>query len=365
MEKMIKGIYIHIPFCKKKCNYCAFCSFELLKHKEIYIKSLLNEIKHFYRGERVKTLYFGGGTPYLLNVNELAQIISCFNYQTDPEITLELNPAEVDKKKLKELKNLGVNRLSVGVQSFCNDFLKTIGRNHTKKDIITTIDKIKDCNYKNISVDLMYGLPNQSQEDFNNDLMQLLNLNINHVSLYGLKIEPGTYFYKNPPKNLPSLDLQAGMYKNAIQILNDKFIHYEFSNFSTNEQFISQHNCLYWNNENYYGFGLSAAGYIDNKRYTNTYNLKKYLNNPIEKEFQVLSKEQMIEEEVFLGLRLLKGLDFTKINKKFDIDIYNYYKKEFDKFLSYKLLEKTQNGVKLTLKGILVSNEVLCEFIRT
>lgn len=361
---MIKGIYIHIPFCKKKCNYCAFCSFEQFKYKEQYVKSLLNEIKHFYKKEQVKTLYFGGGTPYLLNVNDFEKILSCFNLSNDTETTLELNPNDINQEKLKTLKSLGFNRLSIGVQSFCNETLKIIGRNHSKKDIYTAIEKIKNCNYKNISIDLMYGLPNQTIEAFEADLKKALALDIEHISLYGLKIEQGTYFYKNPPKNLPNLDLQAKMYENALTLLKEKFIHYEFSNFAKKQKFISSHNCLYWNNENYYGFGLSAAGYIDNKRYNNTCNLKKYFNNPLEKNYTILTKEQMIEEEVFLGLRLIKGLDFSKINKKFNINIEQYYKKEFDKFLSLNLLKKTKKGIQLTKKGVLVSNEVLCEFIK-
>ena len=154
------------------------------------------------------------------------------------------------------------------------------------------------------------------------------------------------------------------MYEIAIEKLKEKYIHYEFSNFAKNENYFSKHNSAYWHCENYYGFGVSASGYIENKRYTNTFNLKDYINNPYKKEYEILSKENKIEEEIFLGLRLTKGIDFLKINSKYNINIYEIYKKEFEKFLALNLMEKTKKGVKLTQKGILLSNEVLCEFIK-
>ncbi|MBR5303716.1 MAG: radical SAM family heme chaperone HemW [Candidatus Gastranaerophilales bacterium] len=360
---MINCVYIHIPFCEKKCNYCSFCSFSLLKKKNIYLEALLREIKYFYKKEELKTLYFGGGTPSLLEVEDIEKIIKCFNLKENAEVTLELNPHNINLEKLKNLKKTKVNRLSVGVQNFDDEILKVIGRTHTSIEIFDTLKNIELAGFNNFSIDLMYGLPNQTIKNWQKTLDVAIQTNAKHISLYGLKIEDGTYFSKHPPKSLPSQDLQAKMYEIAIEKLSKNFTHYEFSNFAINENYISQHNSAYWNCEKYYGFGLSASGYIKNKRYTNTFNFNEYIKNPIQKEYEILSKEEQIEEEIFLGLRLTKGIDFNYINQKFNIDTYKKYKKEFDKYLAQKLMEKTKNGIKLTTKGILLSNEILCDFI--
>lgn len=360
---MINCVYIHIPFCERKCKYCAFCSFSLLKKEDIYIESLIKEVKFLYKNENLKTIYFGGGTPSLLKLQNIKQVLDCFNYSSDTEITLELNPHNVDFEKLKAYKDLGINRLSVGLQSFDDEILFEIGRNHNSKEIYETLENIKKVGFKNYSIDLMYGLPNQTLEQWKKTLDIALDVDANHISLYGLKIEDGTYYSKNLPQNLPSLDEQATMYEVAIEKLSSKYIHYEFSNFAKSEKYFSRHNSCYWQCENYYGFGLSASGYIDNNRYTNTYNFIDYIKNPTIKKYETLTLQEKIEEEIFLGLRLIKGIDFNYINQKFNINIYQKYKKEFDKYLNLNLMEKTPNGVKLTTKGILLSNEILCDFV--
>ena len=361
---MINCVYIHIPFCEKKCKYCSFCSFSLLKIKDEYINALIKEIKFFYKNEDLKTIYFGGGTPSLLDINDIKKILENFNFNSKTEITIEINPHNISKEKLIAYKNLGINRISVGVQSFDNKILNTIGRNHTTNEALDVINMIKNVGFDNFSIDLIYGLPNQTIKNWQDTLDIALNINPAHISLYGLKIEKGSYFYKYPPKNLPNDEMQAKMYKIAINKLKQKYIHYEFSNFAKNENYYSRHNSSYWECKNYYGFGLSASGYVENKRYTNTFNFREYLKNPLKKEYEILNKENMIEEEIFLGLRLTKGIDFNKINNKYNIDIYKIYKNEFEKFLNLNLMEKTQNGVKLSQKGILLSNEILCEFIK-
>ena len=360
---MINCVYIHIPFCEKKCNYCSFCSFDLIKKKDIYLEALLKEVKYLYKNELLKTLYFGGGTPSLLEVDEIKKIINCFNLDNKTEITLELNPHNVSFEKLKQLKKIGINRLSIGVQNFNDEILKKIGRTHNSAEIFETLKNIELAGFDNFSIDLMYGLPNQTLDNWKKTLDIALETKAKHISLYGLKIEDGTYFARNLPKNLPTQDEQAQMYEFAIEKLSKKFTHYEFSNFALNEDYFSKHNSAYWMCENYYGFGLSASGYIDNKRYTNTFNFIDYIRNPIAKEYETLSKQAQIEEEIFLGLRLIKGIDFNYINQKFNIDIYKKYQKEFDKNLVQGLMQKTKNGVKLTTKGILLSNEILCDFI--
>lgn len=360
---MINCVYFHIPFCEKKCKYCAFCSFQLLKKEDEYINALLSEVKYFYKNEPLKTIYFGGGTPSLLKIENIEKILKLLKFNKDTEITLELNPHNINYKKLKAYKDLGINRLSVGVQSFDDEILFEIGRTHNSKEIFKTIENIEKTGFENYSIDLMYGLINQDLKNWEKTLDIALELNVKHISLYGLKIENGTYYSKNLPKNLPTQDEQADMYQLAIEKLSNKFIHYEFSNFAKNEKYFSKHNSAYWMCQKYYGFGLSASGYIDNRRYTNTFNFSEYIKNPLKKQYEILSNENKIEEEIFLGLRLIKGIDFNKINKKFNIDIYKKYKKEFDKNIELGLMEKTDNGVKLTLRGIMLSNELLCDFI--
>ena len=360
---MINCVYLHIPFCEKKCNYCAFCSYATLKNKDEYVSSLLKEIKFHYKNNYLKTIYFGGGTPSLLDKPDIEQILNCFNYDKNTEVTLEANPNSLDKNKLMFYKSIGINRLSLGVQSFNDDILSLIGRCHSSKDIYRTIEDIKNLEFDNFSIDLMYGLPSQNLEDWKKTLLKALEINPPHISLYGLKIEKGTVFYKYPPENLPDDDIQSKMYNLAIEILADKYFHYEFSNFALNNNYISKHNTNYWKRGNYFGFGLSASGFIDNKRYTNTFNLKEYNLNPTEKKYEILSKQNQIEEEIFLGLRLSEGINFNQINKKYNIDIYKKYSKIFEKYLKDGYFIKTDNGIKFSKKGILVSNEILCEFI--
>lgn len=360
---MVNCVYIHIPFCEKKCKYCAFCSFELLSTKDEYIEALLEEINYFYKKEKLNTLYLGGGTPSLLDSKDIEKILERFNFKSNYEITLELNPNLITLNKLEELKSMGVNRFSTGVQSFDDETLKELGRTHSKKEIIKTLNLFNKVQIDNYSIDLMYGLPNQTLDKWIETLEYALNFDIKHISLYGLLIEKGTYFNKFPPKNLPDSDLQAKMYEAAIEILNKRFIHYEFSNFAKNEEYYSKHNLAYWKRKNYYGFGLSASGFIENKRYTNTYNLKKYIQNPIEKNFEILTTQQEIEEEIFLNLRTIYGLNIKEINKKYNIDIRDKYKKEFNKFIKEGFLNEKDNIIKFSKKGILLSNEVLCEFI--
>ncbi|MBQ8476267.1 radical SAM family heme chaperone HemW, partial [bacterium] len=223
MKKMINCTYLHIPFCKTKCHYCAFCSFPLLRAKDKYIEGLIKEIKYFYKNEYQKTIYFGGGTPSLLDIEDVEKILSYFNFDYNTSITFELNPENAQSDYLLALKNLGINRISLGVQSFDDEILKLLNRCHTSSSAMSAIDNIKKAGFDNISIDLMYGLPNQNEKIWLNTLNKALELDLAHISLYGLKIEKGTKFYSKMPDNLPSLDTQADMYKNAISLLNKKY----------------------------------------------------------------------------------------------------------------------------------------------
>ena len=360
---MINCVYIHIPFCEKKCNYCAFCSYNALKFKDEYICALLKEIKFHYKNNYVKTIYFGGGTPSLLEISDIEKILSYFNFDKNTEITLEANPNGINKTKLIGYMKAGINRLSLGVQSFDDNLLAAIGRVHNNFCTLKAIDEIQNTGFENFSIDLMYGLPSQTLKTWTDTLNKAFEINPKHISLYGLKIEEGTKFYKFPPKNLPDDEIQAKMYNLAIEMLKEKYFHYEFSNFAKSHAYISKHNINYWKRGEYYGFGLSASGFIDNKRYTNTSNFKKYILNPVEKKYEQITKSVAVEEEIYLGLRLFEGIDFNKINLKYNTDVYKKYKKIFDKYLFEGFLEETKTGVRFSKKGILVSNEILCEFI--
>jgi len=359
---MTTSAYIHIPFCRQKCNYCSFISFAKPELIEKYMISLNKEIQHFYKGEELKTLYLGGGTPSLLKSEQVGKIISNFKIAHGAEVTMELNPEGVNEEYLKEIKSLGVNRLSIGCQSFDAEILKVIGRKHSPSDVEFVVKTAQDTGFDNISLDFIYGLPGQSEESFISDLEFAKTLNIQHISLYGLKIEEGCYFYKNPPENIADEDAQANMYLKAVATLSD-FEHYEISNFCL-ENFHSRHNLNYWNNENYYGFGTAAHGYEIQTRYSNKTNLSDYIENPFEKEFEnKLTAQERLEEEIFLGFRKTQGINSTQINKKFGIDFDEKYEKILSKYLKTNHLKKTDCGYALTLEGILVSNLILSEFL--
>ena len=361
---MTKSAYIHIPFCKQKCNYCSFISFPVPEMIDSYLSALCKEIKHLYNNELLNTLYFGGGTPSLLSPEEFKNIIGLFNLSENAEVTGELNPENLDCEYLKKLKSAGINRLSIGCQTFDDNILKLIGRKHSGDKVKDVVKLAQDIGFDNISLDFIYGLPEQSVKMFENDLITAINLGVQHISLYGLKIEKGCYFYSHYPNNLPDDDTQAEMYLKAINTLcTNGFEHYEISNFSK-KNYSSKHNLNYWNNENYYGFGVAAHGYIDNQRYSNPISLKDYINNPVVyKELKTLTIQEQLEEEIFLGFRKLQGINTELINKKFKIDFELKYKSVLDKYISTNHLEKTENGYKFTNTGILVSNYILADFL--
>lgn len=362
---MTKNVYIHIPFCKSKCKYCSFISFPALDLKERYLDSLRREIVSSYRHEKLDTLYFGGGTPSLLNAVEFKRLLDLFEFDKNTEVTVELNPETITLEYLMQLKDLGVNRLSFGCQSFDDDILNIIGRRHTSSDVENAVKIAEDCGFTNVSLDFIYGLPSQTIKGFSDDLEHALSLGVQHISLYGLKIDEGCYFYKHIPENLPDDDMQADMYLKAIGIMkNNGFEHYEISNFSK-PGYNSRHNLHYWDNGNYYGFGLAAHGYDDGTRYFNTSDLSDYIKNPlVHKGEHKLTKQEQLEEEIFLGFRKMSGINVEEINRKFGIDFSKKYAQTLDKYLSYKYLSETNTGFKLTDSGILISNVILSDFLQ-
>lgn len=355
----MKNVYIHIPFCKSKCKYCSFVSYPRLDIKEKYLEALTKEIQTRYMGETLETLYFGGGTPSTLTPDELNNLISLFNIDKNTEITAELNPETVTFEYLKQIK---VNRLSFGCQTFDDKILKLIGRRHNAKDVENAVKSAQKAGFDNISLDFIYGLPEQTIEGFKHDLEHAVSLGIQHISLYGLKIDEDCYFYKNPPANLPDEDTQADMYLTAIKTLKN-FEHYEISNFSK-KGYNSRHNLNYWKNNSYYGFGIASHGYENRTRYFNTSDLDEYINNPaLHKSEHKLTPQEQLEEEIFLGFRKMEGINIEKINKKFNIDFRKKYANTIDKYISYKYLSETNTGFKLTTEGILISNVILSEFL--
>jgi oxygen-independent coproporphyrinogen-3 oxidase len=361
---MVKAAYIHIPFCKSKCHYCSFVSFCKLDLKQEYVKSLCCEIQHFYENEVLNTIYFGGGTPSTLTIPEISRILRLLNFNEQTEITIEVNPDDVEYDYILALYDLGINRISLGCQTFDNEILRQINRRHTSEQVVHAVNLIKNVGFKNVSLDFIYGLPEQSIQMFLDDLEKAVDLEIEHISLYGLKLDEGCYFVQNPPKNLPDDDIQADMYINAVNLLEGLgFEHYEVSNFSK-FGFNSRHNLTYWNNQEYYGFGVGANGYKNGVRYANVDSIEKYLvDNLTKKSSTILTKQEKLEEEIFLGLRKMAGINISQINLKYGIDFCEKYREILKKYEGLKLLEKTDVGYKFTLQGVMVSNVILADFI--
>ncbi len=361
---MIEHCYIHIPFCLRKCNYCSFVSGEDVTKKDIYLSALKKEIKRIYKKDILKTLYIGGGTPSLLESRDIEGIVQLFSFEPSAEITLEANPETVTESKFKAYRDIGINRISLGVQTFNSDTLKLIGRKHEEKDIYNAAQVIKSAGFSNISIDLIYGLPSQTAHDFKSDLKKAVDLGIKHISTYGLKIEENSFFGKNPPSNLPDDDIQAQIYLMSCEFLKENgFEHYEISSFSKKNYF-SQHNTAYWKNKNYYGFGLNASGYEENLRYKNISDFEKYTKNPLLKEEETtLTGKEILEEEIFLALRLKEGVNIEEINKKFGIDFEEKYAYVIKKYEKTGLLKIKKNHCFLTEAGFLLSNNIMCEFI--
>lgn len=351
---MIKNAYIHIPFCKSKCKYCVFNSIINFKHIDEYLNALKDQILVEYQGEKLNTLYFGGGTPSLIPPEKIKEIINLFNFEKNAEITIECNPEDNNF--------YDVNRISLGCQTFNDKLLNLIGRRHNGENIVNTVKNFQNYGIKNINLDFIYGLPLQNEKIFTDDLKRAIDLNVPHVSFYGLKIEEGSYFYKFPPENLPDLDFQADMYLKAMEILeNNNYKHYEISNFAK-EGFESKHNLNYWNNNYYYGFGCGASGYKKGKRYQNESLIKKFIENPLSKDFEEeITPKKRLEEEIFLGLRKTEGINCKKIKEEYSVDFEKEYSPILNKYETY--FRKTPSGFALTVSGMMISNEILQEFI--
>lgn len=356
----MNSLYIHIPFCLKKCNYCAFVSFCVnLPQIEKYFDALQKELAH-KNPRNLKTLYIGGGTPSCVPIEFYRKIK--FDHTKEYEFTFEVNPKTVDKKYLQDLRTLGVNRLSIGVQSLDDKILTQIGRPHSAKDAIDCVKQAQEAGFDNISIDLIYGLPNQTMKIWRSTLTQALSLGVQHISTYGLKIEEGTPFGQNQPENLPDEDLCADMYLECVKTLtNAGFEHYEVSNFALNG-FESLHNSNYWQNNPYIACGIAAHGYEKGIRYENTTDLEKYLDTPLKPAKEIaLSKDDILAEAIFLGLRLKKGIDLDDFKARYSVDFKEKYAEQLAKFTDF--FEQNGNKISLTTEGFMLSNVILAEFL--
>ena len=359
---MVKSAYIHIPFCNNICSYCDFC--KLLYSKNFvkkYLDALEKEIPNNYKNEILDTIYVGGGTPSSLSVSELNKlfsIIKIFKLSKDYEFTFEVNIEDITEEKLEILKENKINRLSIGIESFNDKYLKYLGRNYTS-DIINEKVELAKKYFDNINVDLMYALKNESLDDLEEDIDKILKLDIKHISCYSLIIEKNTKLYIDNTKYI-SDDLDSDMYDLIDKKLENKYHRYEVSNYSITS-YESRHNLTYWKNNEYYGFGLGAAGYIDNIRYTNTRNLSKYISGSYERQNELLTKEDKIKYEFILGLRLTSGLNKDNFNKKYGININEI--EVIKELINKGLLIDDKINIYVPKKYFYVLNDILVNFV--
>ena len=355
----MKSIYIHIPYCKQKCLYCDFNSYSN-KEDTInkYFDALIEEIKS-YNIKELNTIYFGGGTPSFVDSKYIREIMSILPKAN--EVTLELNPGTVNKEKLAEYKNIGINRLSIGLQAIQNDILKEIGRIHTLNDFEEAFKLARSVGFDNINVDLMHGLPNQSVQDFKDSVDYLVKLGPDHISCYSLILHNDVF------KNLPTEEDERKMYYYAKEKLKESgYIHYEISNFAKSGK-ESKHNLVYWNQEEYVGVGAGASSYLNGERYTNVPSIEEYIKrinrgesvNIIEEK---QNSEDKLNEYMILKLRLIKGVNIKETNEKFKTDIVKKYEKSLEKLKKLGLIKIDEN-IYLTDKGLDLANIVWEEFV--
>ena len=369
----VTSAYIHIPFCVRICTYCDFNKYFIDKQPvDDYLDALIQEMQ-VKNNRELKTMYVGGGTPTALNIVQLERLLKAINqtFKISGEFSFEANPDELTFEKVNLLKRYGVNRISMGVQTFKPELLKILGRTHTSEDIYAAVDNARKVEIKSISLDLMYHLPNQSLEDFKESIDLALEIDIDHLSSYGLILEPKTQFYNMYRKGhlkLPNEDLGAHMYQHLMKrIEHSSFNQYEISNFSK-QGHESIHNKVYWLNEEYYGFGAGASGYVDGVRYTNLNPVNHYINamknnkKPILTQNKPTVKERM-EEEMFLGLRMNKGVNIERFNKKFDVPLNKIFGQTITYLIHRGLLKKEDQYIAMTKRGKVIGNEVFEAFL--
>lgn len=383
MNKKELGIYIHVPFCKSKCYYCDFVSFpNKINAVKAYINALKKEMEQFdVSNYNVTTIYIGGGTPSYIDAENIKQIFEILNKKLenndtriqDMEITIEINPGTATIEKLKTYKKLGINRISMGLQSTQDRLLKEIGRIHTYQEFLSTYKMARKVGFNNINVDLMIGLPTQNIEDIKQSLEEVVKLQPEHISVYSLIVEEGTVIEKrlnNEEIELPQEDVERRMYwyvKNYLELQG--YLQYEISNF-TKKGYGSKHNLNCWRQKEYIGFGVAAHSYIEDTRFGNIDNLEEYIKNIEENH---LEKNRIIEEKqtkedkekefMMLGFRKTEGISISEFKEKFIDNPLFVYHKELEKLVRQKLIEIDLDNIRLTSKGLDFANLVFEEFI--
>lgn len=388
MQEKELGIYIHIPFCKQKCYYCDFVSFSNKEgYIEKYVETVKREIDSYDLSKyNITTIYIGGGTPSRIPSEKIQEILEKIKQKIsknqtrweDIEITIELNPGTVDEEKIKKYKEIGINRLSIGLQSTNNKLLKEIGRIHTFEDFKNTYNLVKKVGFENINVDLMIGLPNQTISDVKESLNEIIKLNPTHVSVYSLIVEENTkmeQLINNKELQLPDEELERQMYwyvKNTLEL--NGYNHYEISNFAKKGK-ESKHNLNCWEQKEYIGLGLAAYSYLNGVRYGNTSNIEEYINvqdffNRSELEEsgirivdEVQSLEDKRKEYMLLGLRKIDGVSIQKFKEKFVENPIFLFRKELEKLVNEELIAIDGDCIRLTNKGLDLANIVWEEFV--
>lgn len=374
MLKIPTSAYVHIPFCTQICYYCDF-SKVFIKNQPVdaYLQALIHEFES-YKIEQLRTLYIGGGTPTAISAEQLDYLLSHLTKNLDlsqlEEFTIEANPGDLTPDKIAVLEKSAVNRISLGVQTFNDKQLKRIGRNHNEAQIYESIDSLKGAGFDNISIDLIYALPGQTMADVKENVAKAIALDIPHLSLYSLILEHHTVFMNKMRRgklNLPTEDLEADMFDYIIAKLESHgFEHYEISNF-TKPGRESRHNLMYWDNAEYYGVGAGASGYVDGVRYRNRGPIQHYLKgvaqgNPRLEE-EVLTKQEMMEEEFFLGLRKKEGVSISRFEEKFAENFSNCYGDIVEKLTRDGLVQVTDGRLRMTKKGLFLGDTVAEKFI--
>lgn len=389
MKKSL-GVYVHIPFCVRKCNYCDFlssnyCNNDVNQNKlaRDYVNALVREIE-IYSEElqeyKVQTIYIGGGTPSCIDSELIAMILEnieeLFDVSDSAEITIEVNPGTLLNNKARAYKNMGINRISMGLQSANNEELRILGRIHTYEEFLESYNLLRSVGFDNINIDVMSAIPNQSVESYIDTLNKVISLRPEHISSYSLIIEEGTYFYNIQDElKLVSEDDEREMYYKTKEILQNRgYERYEISNYAL-KGMESKHNSSYWTGVDYIGFGVGASSYLNGYRYDRIQDINKYIEvydklsnyliaeKNIECNKQYLTLQNKMEEYMFLGLRMTKGISKTRFKELFEKDINEVYGNVIDKYVSMKLLNEEKDILQLTDKGIDVSNIVLADFL--
>jgi oxygen-independent coproporphyrinogen-3 oxidase len=378
---MTASLYVHIPFCVRKCAYCDFASYEGKESLfEPYVRALRTQIRRaaeHFADTRIPTVYFGGGTPNVLPPELLASILDeirrCFHVDGDAEVSIEANPGVTPHPRPLSLRGRGewFNRLSLGVQSLSDGELGRLGRVHTADQAVEAFHEAREAGFDNLSVDLMYGIPGQTQESWRESLDRVIDLGPEHVSLYSLTVEEGTPFHRMQCEGrleLPGNDIEAEMYEDAIETLTAAgFEHYEISNFAR-PGLECWHNITYWRNEPYLGFGAAATSYIDGTRATSVADLEEYIRRVGAHESAAESEERLtgrkaMGETMFLGLRMIQGIpEVNRQDAKYAKGI-EIFGPEIDRLIERGLLERADGSLRLTRRGLFLANDVFAEFV--